>query len=259
MPYELLSLQVQLPGLMLVMARVLGLAFSAPIFSSMAVPRLLKAYFALATALMAYPLVEPVLPQDLTLTQSLAGMTAEAMIGMAIGFGLSVVFSGVQLAGSMIDQQAGIAMGQVLNPAMDSSATVMGQFLFFIMLVVFLAANGHVAVVRATLESFQHVPPLSFRVTPSVVDLLVNMLASSFILAIRIGGPVLLSLFLVMLAKGFISRTVPQLNVLAVGFSIPAKVAILFTAISLIQMQDLMVDGLVDTMDKIQTLLKGQA
>jgi flagellar biosynthetic protein FliR len=258
LPYEGLKLPLLLPGLLLVMFRVLGLAISAPIFSSAVIPRRAKALLAVATAMMAFPLVQPTLPADLTLPQVLAGVVGEMMVGLAIGYGLSMVFSAAQLAGSMIDQQAGMALGHVLNPALESNSTVMGQLLFFVVMAIFLAMNGHVAVVRSILESFGHVPPLAFRATPSVTHLMVGLLTSSFVLAIRIGGPALTALFLVTLAKGFLSRTIPQLNVLAVGFSITSMVALVMTAVSLTVGQDLLVDELIEAMATVRALLEGK-
>jgi flagellar biosynthesis protein FliR len=257
-PFELLKLPLLLPGLLLVLFRVLGLMLSAPIFSSPTVPRRIKIGLGVAVAMMVYPLVQSTMPAELTLPQAVAGVIGEMMIGLAIGYGLSMVFTAAQLAGSMIDQQAGMALGQVLNPGFDSQSTVMGQLMFFLVMAIFLAMQGHVAIVRSLLESFGFIPPLAFQATPSITEMLVGLLTSSFVLAIRLAGPTLTALFLVTLAKGFISRTVPQLNILAVGFSITSIVGILITAVTLTAGQDVLVDEIVETMDTLQALLKGR-
>ncbi len=257
MPFELLKLPLLLPGLVLVMFRVLGLALTAPLFSATAIPRRVKIGLAMAVAMMTFPMVQPMMPSELTFPQALAGVVGEMMIGLGIGYGLSMIFAAAQLAGSMIDQQAGMALGHVLNPGLESSSTVMGQLLFFVVMGIFLAMNGHVAVVRALMESFAQVPPLGFQVTPSITDLLVGLMTSSFVLAIRLAGPVLTAIFLVTLAKGFISRTVPQLNILAVGFSITSMVALIMTAASMTFAQDVLVDEIVENMDALRLLLKG--
>jgi flagellar biosynthetic protein FliR len=180
------------------------------------------------------------------------------MIGLAIGFGLSMIFVATQLGSLMIAQQAGLALGQVMNPELNAQTTPLGQLMYLILTGLFLAMNGHVAIVRALLESFAFVPPLSFQVTPSIVELVVGLMTSAFVIAIRLAGPALTALFLVTLSMGFISRTVPQLNILAVGFSIRSTVALLMTAASLTVIQDLLVDGVVDTMDALQALLQGR-
>lgn len=257
MRFELLNLPLLLPGLLMVLFRILGLSISAPIFSSNAIPRPVKVMLAVVLSLMTYPLVSQTLPADLSMTQALAGVVSEMMIGLAIGFGLTTIFVTVEVGALMIAQQGGLALGQVFNPGLDASSTSLGQLMFFVMMGIFLAINGHVAFVRALLESFTFVPPTTFSVTPSVVDLMVGLLTSSFVVAIRLAGPALTALFLVTLAMGFISRTVPQLNILAVGFSIRSSTALFMTAASLTVAQDVLVDGIVDTMDTVEVLLKG--
>jgi len=257
MPFELLELPLQLPGMALVLFRVMGLFLSAPIFSSTAIPRRAKVGLAFVVTLMTYPLVQPMLPSDLTMSQALVGVVSEMMLGLAIGFGLSMIFVATQVGALMIAQQGGLALGRVFNPALNTQTTPLGQLLFLVLTGIFLAMDGHVAVVRSLLESFSFVPPLAFRVTPSVVELITGMLTSSFVTAIRLAGPALTALFLVTLAMGFISRTVPQLNILAVGFSIRSTMALLMVAVSLTVAQDLLVDGVIETMDTVNAILRG--
>ncbi|MBN1345952.1 MAG: flagellar biosynthetic protein FliR [Phycisphaerae bacterium] len=257
MPYDLLHLQVLLPSLLVVLFRVAGISISAPFFSSTVIPRRVKIGLAMVTSLMAFPMVQPMLPTDLTLVQALTGIVGEVMVGLGIGLGMSLVFLSTQIAGLMIAQQGGLALGQIYNPELDTQTTPLGHVFFLGLMGVFLAIDGHVAVFKALLESFQFVPPLTFHVTPSVVELFSGLLTSAFVLAIRLAGPALIALMLVTLAMGFISRTVPQLNILAVGFSIRSSVALLMAAVSLSVAQDLLVDGVVDTMDALRAMLRG--
>jgi flagellar biosynthetic protein FliR len=258
MPFDILKLPMMLPGFALVLFRMLGLSISAPIFSAAGVPRRVKIGLAMVCAMMVYPLAEPTLPTELTLAQALVGVAGEMMIGVAIGFALHMVFVASEIGGLLIAQQAGLALGQVYNPALGSETTPLGQLLFFVVLGLFLAMNGHVAAVRGLLESFSYIPPMTFTAAPSVVQLLVGLLTSAFVLAVRLAGPGLTALLLVTLAMGFISRTVPQLNILAVGFSIRSTTALVMVAVSLTAAQDVLVNGIVDMMQTIQALLQGQ-
>jgi flagellar biosynthesis protein FliR len=52
------------------------------------------------------------------------------------------------------------------------------------------------------------------------------VLNAAFQLGIRIAGPAVVAIFLATLALGFISRTMPQLNILAAGF--PLRIALGF-------------------------------
>ena len=70
----------------------------------------------------------------------------------------------------------------------------------------------------ALVGSFGHVPLGGFRIDGHVVDLVIGLLSSMFDLALRIGAPLLCLIFLQSLAMGFIARTVPQMNILSIGF-----------------------------------------
>ena len=58
------------------------------------------------------------------------------------------------------------------------------------------------------------------------MELLLGLLTVMFDLAIRVAAPLLCLMFLVMVAMGFISRTVPQMNILSVGFAVRILVGI---------------------------------
>lgn len=257
MPFELLNLNLLLPGLMVVLFRIIGMSMAAPLFSSTTIPRRVKIAFALALSLMIYPAVQPTLPKDLTVAQALTGVVGELMVGLGIGFCLSLVFVATQVSGLMIAQQAGLALGRVFNPELNTSTTPIGQLFFLVLMGIFLGLNGHVAFVQAVLESFTFIPPLEFRVTSSTVELIIAMLTSAFVLAVRLAGPGLTALFLVTMAMGFISRTVPQLNILAVGFSIRSATALTMTAVTITVAQDVLVNGIVDFMEGVELFLRG--
>ncbi len=65
------------------------------------------------------------------------------------------------------------------------------------------------------------------------VDYYVALLASGFELGIRMGAPMILALLLSIVILGLIGRTLPQLNVLQVGFNINSAVMLVALAISL--------------------------
>lgn len=258
MPFESLNLPLMLPGLLLVLFRVAGLSIATPLFSSTALPRAAKVGLAFALAVMCYPLAQPHLPTDLTLQVVLAGVVSEIMIGLGIGLALMLPFIATQIGGLMIAQQGGLALGQVFNPGLNTQTTPLGQLIYMGMMGIFLMMDGHVAVVRSIVESFALVPPLTFEVTPSIIELMCGLITSAFVLAVRLAGPALTALFLITLSMGFISRTVPQLNILAVGFSIRSSTALLMAAVTLNNAQDVLVDSLIDTMRAVQAMLTGQ-
>jgi flagellar biosynthetic protein FliR len=208
-----------LPIFALILFRVSGLLLAAPILASPVLPARLKAALAFALAVVVFPLVRHQAPADLTLGQAIVGGVGEVMIGATIGLALAMLVMGVEAAGLIMGHQSALALGEVINPALDEQSSITGQIYSLSFLTLFLAAGGHRAAVAALLDTYEVIPLLTYQFQESILLLLIETLTSGLILGIRLAGPVMIALFLTETALALLSRTIPQLNILTVGFS----------------------------------------
>jgi flagellar biosynthetic protein FliR len=97
----------------------------------------------------------------------------------------------------------------------------------------FLAVGGLEGTFRAVLDTFRSIPigAMSIKLLP--VDLIIGTLGSAFDLALRVSAPVMAITFLLLAAFGFLGRTMPQFNVINLGFTIKIIAAIAILAVSL--------------------------
>ncbi len=241
-----------LPGYLLVLFRIGGLCVTAPLFGSAMVPRRLRVGLAFVLAAALFPMLASQIRASITFEEALIGVAGETMIGLIIGLAMSIVFVGAELAGSLVGQQAGLSLGQVLNPLLDTETTAIGQLFFIVHLLIFLAIGGQRHLMRALLDTFEVIPLLSFRADQTVVELAAELLSSAFILAIRLAGPVLTALTLTTLALGLLSRAMPQLNVLSIGFTVQILVALLVAALALSLAGDLLVRWILEGLELIR-------
>ncbi len=252
MPWGLTEIYVALPAYLLVLSRVAGLMLAAPFFSGAIVPMRLKALLAAAIALAVFPLTVSQLTVPVTLLSAMAGLVGELAIGLLLGLGVSLVLMGVQLGIQLASQQAGMALGEVFNPMLDTNLPVVAELYYFVSLMIFLAVGGHRALVRTLLDSFETIPPLGFVVSEGVVALLIQLLTVSFTLAIRVGGPMIIALLLALITLGFISRTMPQLNILTVGFPIKIGMTLLMMALTIMWLEPLLLESLAVAVDTVR-------
>ncbi|MFQ5414069.1 MAG: flagellar biosynthetic protein FliR, partial [Phycisphaerae bacterium] len=84
-----------------------------------------------------------------------------------------------------------------------------------------------------------------------VLGLMTGMLTAAFILALRVAAPVLIALFLASVALGFLSRTMPQMNILSVGFVIRAMLVLAVGGVAIGFSGDVLVGVLEDGVDTI--------
>jgi len=241
-----------LPAFALVLVRISGLMLTAPVYGSQVVPMRIRAALAGAISLLMFPIIAPTLPQDVTLATAIPGLVGELLIGLIMGLALGLVFAGVQLAGIIVAQQAGLGLGEVFNPVLNTDATVVDQIFFLTAMTVFVIVGGHRELMRALLDTYATLPVLSFRVTPDAVDLICDVLSGSYALGLRMAAPVLISLLIATVVMGFLSRTMPQLNILSVGFPIRAILALALSGFVLAAAGGPMVEALDDVMHRLR-------
>ena len=241
-----------LPAYVLVLVRISGLMLTAPIYSSQVIPARVRAGLAMVVAAMIFPLVGGEAPREITLATAAVGLVGELMIGATIGLALSILISGGEVAGLVIGRQASIALANVFDPARNEQTSIVGQVYTMTLTTLFLLAGGHRATMAALLDTYDAIPLLSFQFNHSIVLLFVEMLGAAFILGIRLAGPVLIALFLLGTAMAFISRTMPQFNVLSVGFTLRVLVGMAVAALALGLSEQILLDAVWDGMETVR-------
>ena len=68
----------------------------------------------------------------------IVGASAQVLLGVIVGFVASLVFTGIQFAGELIDLQVGFAIANVLNPQTQQNITIIGEFQLALATLIFL-------------------------------------------------------------------------------------------------------------------------
>ncbi len=241
-----------LPPALLVIARIGGLTIYGPVFGAGVIPARVKVFLAFIVGVAIYPLVaaEPAagLPLELNLWVLAPMMAVELLVGLLVGFVASLPLVAAQTGGLMMGQQMGLGFARFFNPTINDNADIVGQILFFMALAGFLMIGGHEAMLMAVLDSFRHIALGGFVADVDLVALLTGLLLSSFELALRVAAPVLALMFLQSVAMGFIAKTVPQMNILSLGFPIRILAGLSKIALGLIVIDEVIMDGIDQTL-----------
>jgi len=171
------------------------------------------------------------MPSDLfSLAISMGG---EILIGALIGLSIRFVLSGIEFAGQIAGFQMGIGMATAYDPINSAQITVLGKMMSILTLLIFLSVNGHLMVIMALKKSFDAIPPYGFHLTGELMESFIVFSREVFILAVKFSAPVVAILVFVNVALGIMARTVPQLNMFAIGFAITITVGFIMLALSL--------------------------
>jgi flagellar biosynthetic protein FliR len=213
------------------MFRLTGIFMLAPVFGSATIPRTVKVMLVLTLSFCIYPMLlnpghesaamlAPIIDHGLSLWRLLPDIALELLVGLVIGYCASLPLIGMQVGGDIIDKQIGIGFADVVNPETGEQSGVIANVLFMMALAIFLIFGGHRVMLMVLIGSFNSVPIGGFQDFEGLVVMVVGMLTVAFHTGFRIAAPLLCFIFLETVAMGFIARTVPQLNIMSVGFTI---------------------------------------
>ena len=129
---------------LLVLARLSAAIVAAPILGARAVPPQTKIGLALLLSLIVVPLQGQQLtaiPTNLFVFVSLVG--SEVLVGIALGIGISLVFSAMEMGASLISVQMGFGIGGIFDPLSGAQTGAIEQFYRVFVTLIFFAMNGH--------------------------------------------------------------------------------------------------------------------
>src|SRR5262245_7188728 len=143
---------------LLVLARLAGLVFGAPVLGHLLVPRRVRAGLALLLAVALAPAVQPAPPAP-SLWALGGAVVVESALGVLLGLVAQLTFAGVQLGGQLAGMQMGFGLVNMIDPQSNAHVTVIAEWQQLLALLVFLALDVHHLLLRALIESFHTAPP----------------------------------------------------------------------------------------------------
>lgn len=218
----------------LVLARVSGVVTTAPFLSGVHVPIRFRALLALILALVVFPTQwDAVLPLELTLPEVALLIGSQWVVGAGVGLAVAIVLGILYLTGELIARTAGLMLADIFDPLSDSEASPVAQFAGWMGAAVFFVTGAYRWPVDSLLASFHYLPVAATVDVSSFWTAMVFALSHSFASALQFAAPVVLMLLASTLILGFLGRTLPQLNILAVGLGLNGIITILALALAL--------------------------
>lgn len=213
------------------------LAATLPLLDLRSVPPLWRVALAVCFATAMAPAVMESVPAS-SIDLSLGGLVLEAVrslvIGLLLGFTLNLVFTAVRFAGSVAGMQIGFAIVNSFDPQSGAQVSVVSQFYYLLAVLLFFVTGAHHLLVGAMFHSCTAVPPFGTLHAAEGAWYLLEQFGSVFVIGLRMAAPVVLVLLLVSASMGVVVKTVPQLNVLVVGFPIKIAVGLIVLGLSLV-------------------------
>lgn len=234
---EVFATQFQVFSVLFV--RLLSMFATAPVFSGDSFNFFIRASLSFLIAV----LVTPVVPMPESFFANLEAhyysiLIEQAIIGIFLGFTVTLVFAAFQMAGEFFSVQMGFGISEVFDPLSQISLPLMGTIKNLMAIFVFFVSGSHLHLIEAVTYSFSKIPMLpgdfflAGNIHQAIFDFLVHMSTLMFLIALKVALPIMGTLMLTSVSLGMLSKAAPQMNILMLGF--PAKILIAFFVLAVL-------------------------
>lgn len=204
---------------MLPLFRVAAMVAASPVFGTRTVPIKVKIITSFAITSVLVPML-PAPEIDVFNPLSVLVIAQQVLIGLIIGFTVQLVFSAVITGGQIVAMQMGLGFSLMVDPQNGAQSPVLSQFYTIMVMLIYLAINGHLVLLEVLAESFKTMPISAQGLVADDFMQVVRWGTNIFAGGLAIALPAIASLLVVNIAFGVMTRSAPQLNIFAIGFPI---------------------------------------
>ncbi len=200
--------------------RMLSFIGTAPVLSEAVVPRSVKLMMALLLSLVIVPTLAPVPAIPMMSPAGVWVLVQQILIGAAMGFSMRLVFAAVQAAGEYVGLQMGLSFASFFDPTSGGNTMVLSRLLNVMAVLIFLATDMHLLMIRTLAESFQALPISDAPLARGGWALLAVAGGEVITNGLMLALPLIACLLSLNLAMGILNRVSPQFSIFSVGFPI---------------------------------------
>ncbi len=238
----------KLSEFLLLSVRLAALLVAAPVLAASAVSVPIRVALTMAITVVLMNVV-PVPRVDLMGINGVMLILSEALIGITIGLIFQLAFSAIAVAGEQMALSMGLGFASMVDPQSGTQSPVVTQFLSIMLTLIFLVIGGHHVMLQHLVASYKTMPigaPFDIALSLGVVRAAALIFSAALIIAV----PVLVTLFLVNLIIGLMTRVSPQMNIFSIGFPVTIMVGFVVILISIPSITNGM-SGLIETVSSI--------
>ncbi|MCG8324724.1 MAG: flagellar biosynthetic protein FliR [Thiotrichales bacterium] len=213
--------------------RIAGLLMMAPVIGTRTVPVRVRLGVAIAITWVIVPVIpKPPVIDPLSFDGLLISFQ-QVLIGIAMGLTVRVIFVVLEIAGQAIGQLMGLMLASMVDPQNGNQVPIIGQFYMLLATLLFLAMDGHLLMIAALADSFFTLPVGAGGIQTDRFWELIRWSGVMLTTAVMIALPALVSMLVVNLGFGVMTRAAPQLNIFVVGFPVMIIIGIIVIMLSL--------------------------
>jgi flagellar biosynthetic protein FliR len=226
---QLAAGETALVAFLLAVARTAGFVLVAPPFNTRSVPVQARVVLAIGLALPLSIWTAPTAPA-LASPSLLGWMVVQVLVGVTLGFFVTVAVAAIQVVGDIVDVVGGFSLSLAMDPLLLVQTSVLGRLHQLLAVTLMFATDGHLLVLQGLTRSMQLMPQpdLSWDTAARAVT---GAVANLMLAAVQIAGPVIAAMLIADVALGLLTRAAPALNAFSLGFPLKILLTLLLAGL----------------------------
>ncbi len=218
--YDYVTLESMLQSFIWPFIRISSMCMSMVIIGSV----IISAQKRLIIALLITMVVVPVLPEmpkvELFGYDAFIISIHQVLIGLAVGFVSRLIFETFIVGGQVVAMSSGLGFAQINDPTSGVSVPAVGQFFLMLATLIFISVDGHLFMFELIVKSFETLPVTSSGLPLVSLAELIKFTSWVFAAGLMMALAAVISLLMVNLSFGILTKVSPTLNIFAIGFPI---------------------------------------
>jgi len=215
-------------GFVLLFFRFASLFMATPIFSHESIPISVKPAMAFFFTIVFYSSMPPI-QIEINAPSIVIAILSELFFGLAVGITLQIAFNIITYAGGIISYMMGFSMASAIDPQTGISMPIVSQFLSLMALMVLFSIDMHHWILLFVDGTLKTIPLGGFFLTESFFSYTMQAMSDMFLVGFIIAFPIVALSLLADIIFGMLMKTMPQFNLLVIGF--PIKIMVSFSVL----------------------------
>ncbi|MCR4834448.1 MAG: flagellar biosynthetic protein FliR, partial [Butyrivibrio sp.] len=201
---------------LLIVMRIMSFIFVCPFFGGRQTPSQVKIGYGLLLSILLYGAVPFYPPSYNTVIGFTVIVLKEVMVGLLIGFAVTLCQQIASFAGSIVDMQIGLSMVSMMDPS-GQQVTITGSLYSQYLTIALIITGMYQYILSALVDSFTLIPINGAVINPDkMLNVMLDFMKDYIVIGFRICLPIFIITFITNVVLGVLAKVSPQMNMFSV-------------------------------------------
>ena len=242
---------------LLIVVRIMSFIFVCPFFGGRQTPNQVKIGYGLLLSILLYGAVPFNPPNYNTVAGYAVIVLKEAMVGLLIGFAVTLCQQIAAFAGAIVDMQIGLSMVSMMDPATSQQVTITGSLYSQYLTMALILTGFYQYILKALADSFTLIPINGAVINSDrMLQVMLDFMKDYIVIGFRICLPIFIITFITNVVLGVLAKVSPQMNMFSVGIQIKIVVGLFVMVFTVAMLKDAANFILINSKEMIQEFVQ---